>query len=133
MILKRDDYALPVSDSMWQLIEDVSKKSNGNISNGFVVSFRDTSYSVERGGYHPVEMALDHDGHLLYITDFSYVGIEPYAELSKELDFDFSMGLFQHLDVDYPIKEGVEIYSIWEGSFLSYHSMGVYQVMVKEF
>ena len=59
------------------------------------MNFRDPDYGPESGGFHPVEIRLQRQGNLwslVYITDFSYVGMGDYAGIGKEVDFDFSPG-----------------------------------------
>ncbi len=96
-----------------------------------MINFRDSTYSAESGGYHPVEIRLVKTGEQWvfdYITDFSYVGY-PYPELVKEVDFDFSSGLANFL---YQFEESItdeqvhEFYSIWESNFLSYVEMDAF-------
>ena len=86
------------------------------------------------GGFHPVEIRLekrDEAWHVCYITDFAYVGIGPYAELVKELDFDFQSGVFQNLFGVFPIEQATEMYQIWESNFLYYwFELSVYEVSV---
>ncbi len=98
--------------------------------NGVALNFRDPSYSAEAGGFHPVEIGVDPSGKVLYITDFAYVGLAPFAELAKEIDFDFQFGLLQHFGHEYPISTGRELFEIWQRNFVSYHRMGVYELTV---
>lgn len=58
--------------------------------------------------------------HILYITDFCYAGIGPYAELVKDLDFDFGAGVFQTQYGYYRIEEASDIYQVWEQNFYFY-------------
>ncbi len=51
-------------------------------------------------------------------------------EWVKEIDFDFSAGIFGHMGRDHPIELGVELYQLWEDNFVEYHRMGVYKVTV---
>jgi len=132
MNVKQTPYALPVSKQMFEVIQKSIEQSGSDFPNGVVINFKDPDYSAEEGGYHPIEIALNEEGCLLYITDFAYVYDGPFTELEKELDFDFSQGLFQQLGIDYPITQGTSLYELWEKNFLSYHSMGVYQVTVTE-
>jgi len=104
---------------------------NPRFTRGAMINFRDPAYSAEDGGYHPVEIALNGVGRLYYITDFAYVGTGGCAELVKELDFDFDIGLFQQFAMEYPIATGRMLYQIWENNFISYYEMGVYQVSLK--
>ena len=68
---------------------------------------------------------------MVYMTDFSYVGMGDYAELAKEVDFDFSSleGLVAHVHA-VPLPELGEFYEMWEGNFLTYLSLGVYSLTV---
>lgn len=103
---------------------------NGNC--GAVANFRDPDYDCSAGGYHPVEIAVARDGYIQYITNFALYGIPPHVELAKEIDFDFKLGLFQHLGRDYPIKRGRALYELWESNFISYYRMNAYCVDVSK-
>lgn len=102
----------------------------GVTKGGAVLHFRDPEYHPERGGYHPVEISIDSDHRIRYITDFAYVGAGPFCELEKELDFDFSLQLFQQMGRDYPIHQGDSLFRIWQQNFCAYYHSGVYQVTV---
>ena len=110
------------------LLETELDKAITVAGEGLIFNFRDPEYSAETGGYHPVEIAMDAEGKLLYITDFAYHGDGHYAELCKELDFDFSYGLFQQMGRDYPLHEGAELFSIWQANFCAYYQAGVFEV-----
>lgn len=87
------------------------------------INFRDPNYSVDDGGYHPVEIRLENNGdcwRFCYITDFCYVGSGYTAELAKELDFDFDAGVFQNLFGTYPIEQAIEMFQVWETNFVYY-------------
>jgi len=121
--------SLKLSRHLIEIIEQHSQDKTA--SDGyFTLSFRDTSYSAERGGYHPVEILINAAGEIQYITDFSYVGQGGYAELVKELDFDFSLGLFQHMGRDYPIEQGAELFQTFQSNFVDYYKSGVFEVEV---
>ena len=100
------------------------------IPSGYILKFRDPDYSAEHGGYHPVEVLVLPTGVLGYVTDFAYVGCPPYAELAKELDYDFSYGVFGHLGRDYPIHEGRELFLLFQQNFVSYYQSGIFSVSV---
>ena len=121
---------LTISDLLVTIIQYEVDRSEIDVSSGIVLSFKDPDYSAEEGGYHPVEIAMHNDGCLMYITDFSYVGIPPYAELAKELDFDFEYGALQQFGREYPLEQAAEIFAMWQTNFVSYHGMGVYHVTV---
>ena len=109
------------------LLESSPDTSNGN---GVVLNFRDRSYSAINGGFHPVEIAIDGDGDLIYLTDFSYVGIPPYAELEKELDWDFSRGRFFQFGCDYDLECGRGLLNFYLMNFIAYQKSGCFEVEV---
>lgn len=100
---------------------------------GFIINFRSPDYSAETGGYHPVEVMISNAGVIAYVTDFAYVGSPPYAELAKELDFDFTYGLFGHRGIDYPLQEGQALFNVFQRNFVSYYQSGVFTVSVSTF
>ncbi|AIW17790.1 DUF2787 domain-containing protein [Vibrio coralliilyticus] len=102
-----------------------------------VFNFRDKSYSVDEGGFHPVEIAICQtstgEWSIEYITDFAYMG-NYYPELERNLDFDFRVGQFF---VAYrgwlPMqgsRDAKELYQLWECSFLAYVDMDAYNEIV---
>ncbi|AIL69752.1 hypothetical protein VV93_v1c06560 [Vibrio vulnificus] len=127
------DAFLPVSADLQDVLNMVVDRSHklASSTQSLVINFRDSTYSAESGGYHPVEIRLVKTGEQWvfdYITDFSYVGY-PYPELVKEVDFDFSSGLANFL---YQFEESIndervhEFYSMWESNFLSYVEMDAF-------
>jgi len=133
MKIKRDNCLLPVSEQLCSILETEIAKSKLGPSNGFTLNFRDPDYSSERGGFHPVEIAVCADGSIHYITDFSYVGMPPMTELAKEIDFDFQLGLYRHFDREFALLEAYGFYPVWEVNFCTYYQMGAYQVEVGEY
>lgn len=119
--------ALKVSMKLLKCIRKVIQE--GGNTEGFtsiVINFRDSSYSSERGGYHPVEISLQECSTdkwvFSYITDFGYHG-HPYPELIKELDFDFSTGLFISAYLPpYPINHPSvkDMFKTWQQNFVDY-------------
>ena len=109
------------------LLESSPGTSNGN---GVVLNFRDPTYSAISGGFHPVEIAIDGDGDLIYVTDFSYVGIPPYTELEKELDWDFSQGRFHQFGCDYDLECGRGLLNLYLKNLNSYQNSGCFEVEV---
>ncbi len=88
---------LSISSKLHELLNRVYTKqleSNAALStsNYLVFNFRDTSYSADAAGFHPVEIAIcrtaDNRWSIEYITDFAYMG-NHYPELERNLDFDF--------------------------------------------
>ena len=120
--------ALPLSLALIALLEAEISKANLPAGEGLILNFKDPNYSAETGGFHPVEIAINAEGKLLYITDFAYYGQGLYAELGKSLDFDFSYGLFQQMGRDYPLHEGAQLFALWQQNFCSYVTWGVFEV-----
>ncbi|MEZ8775051.1 DUF2787 family protein [Vibrio sp. 10N.247.310.17] len=120
---------LPISTSLQDTLNRVISESGKwtPMIQSIVINFRDTSYSSENGGYHPIEISISRLGDQWvfdYITDFSYCGLMP--ELEKEIDFDFGHGVaFIRYMGEVPITESsvAEFYSMWETNFLSYIGM----------
>ena len=120
-----------VAPSLISLLQESIVAGNVNSGQAVTVSFRDPTYSAETGGFHPVEVRINAKGVPDYITDFSFAGVGSFAELVKEIDFDFSLKLFQHFGQEYPIDLGADLFEIWQQNFLSYSEMGVYAVEVQ--
>ncbi|MGS0677219.1 DUF2787 domain-containing protein [Shewanella sp. 125m-1] len=124
---------LPVTVDLQDKLNEIANQQNLPTAStkALTFNFRDTSYSAESGGWHPVEIRIEQeDGqwHFSYITDFSYVG-HPYPELAKEVDFDFDNGLvsFAYMRPQ-PISEisAMDFYQMWEMNFLAYVGMDVF-------
>jgi hypothetical protein len=132
MNIQQTGYPLSISKQLILILNtEIEQHSEVDISSGFIINFKDPDYSAESGGYHPVEMWIDELGRFQYITDFAYVGQGRHAELVKELDFDFSFGLFQQLGRDYPIIEGAELFNIWQGNFCDYYQCKIFEVTLQ--
>ena len=141
---------LPVSSKMNQCLMDVFNQrckqapdllSQLNDNESIVFNFRDKSYSAEAGGFHPVEIAFTKEAYnqwkYTYITDFAFVG-NHFPELAKEIDFDFlsEEWFASYLGKYSPLKRNeaaLELYPLWEGNFLAYVDMGVYDEIVISF
>ncbi|EJL6506027.1 DUF2787 domain-containing protein [Vibrio cholerae] len=129
---------LPVSKKLHKLLSEqltAHLLSNEALTTSryLVFNFRDKSYSVDEGGFHPVEMAICQtstgEWSIKYITDFAYMG-NYYPELERNLDFDFRVGQFF---VAYrgwlPMqgsRDAKELYRLWESNFLAYVDMDSY-------
>ena len=130
------DLPVKVSPDLLNLLwlHMAGKQTTIQQAHAVTLNFRDPSYSATTGGFHPVEIRLTRcgdDWHLAYVTDFAYVGIGDYAELAKELDFDFSSDHFSHALIgEMPSADVSEWFSLWQDNFLSYHSLGVYTVQL---
>ena len=133
MHIKFRDLALPVSERFCNAIA-AQLTQHASKSDSITINFRDPNYSAENGGFHPVEIRLEkHDNswHFCYITDFTYVGMGAFAELAKDLDFDFQAGVFQNLFGLFPIEVALDTYQIWEGNFLHYwQDLNVYTIKI---
>lgn len=133
MKINTSNLPLPVTNKLTDIIKDALKGKDLNGKTSVTLNFRDPDYSAENGGYHPVEIMLKRQGdewHILYITDFCYVGIGPYAELVKDLDFDFGAGVFQALCGYYRIEEAKDIYPDWELNFISYFRIEAFDMKI---
>ncbi|MFD3391430.1 DUF2787 family protein [Alteromonas macleodii] len=122
MHIHYEGLALPVSKRFVQALVDLLVQ-HGVSQTSVTINFRDPNYSAESGGFHPVEVRLEKRNnawHFCYVTDFAYIGNGPYAELAKDLDFDFDAGVFQNLFGTFPIEQANEMYQIWEENFLHY-------------
>lgn len=120
--------AWPISEALRTILYDAIREKSG----ACIVTFRDPTYSPNTGGFHPVEVLIGSDGNVEYITDFTYIGTPPYAELIKEIDFDFATGEFYLMGRELPLPSGRGLFNIWQENFCSYHRMGVYQMTVEE-
>ena len=136
--IKLDGCSLPVSEAFLSLLntEICKKYSESQLPKHTAITFnfRDPTYSAEAGGYHPVEIRFTRHANahqLAYITDFSYVGQGQDTELAKEIDFDVSQGICEvrHYKV-MPIAEVSKFYQMFEGNFISYYQMDVFEVSV---
>jgi hypothetical protein len=132
MKIQDKNYPLSISKKFITILSDEIAKAGidtSTVENYVILNFRDPEYSAENGGYHPVEVMVNADGIIQYITDFAYVG----EELVKELDFDLNLKLFQQMGRDYPIEQGRGLYRIFQSNFCNYYEMGVFDVTVSSF
>ena len=133
MQIQKENYPLPVSKRLIDILTREIGQVIVSTDNGVCINFRDTSYATERGGFHPVEIAIDPDGRIRYVTDFAFVGRPPMVDLVKEIDFDFSQGIFEHFGTCYPIRQGGQLFRIWQSNFCDYWKMGVFDdIRVRE-
>ena len=123
--------SLKIAPALTQLLESLRQK-NGLLGQSAIFNFHDPDYSAETGGYHPVEIMVEADGSLVYVTDFTYVGEGHFAELTTELNWDFRCNEYEQLwyGTNLPLHVGAEMFGIWQKNFLSYHEMKVFQVEV---
>lgn len=130
MNVMTEGYPVNVTKMFARIIEKAINAASVSTDDGAIINFRDPDYSAEQGGYHPVEVMVSSDGRIRYVTDFAFVGQPPYAELTKELDFDFSQGLFQQMGRDFPIREGRSLFRTWQANFCAYYESGIFGVEV---
>lgn len=130
MVIDRLSFPFRLSDDFVSILEDEIAQSGVGVDSAVVLNFRDPWYSADGGGYHPVEIRIEKSGAIAYVTDFSFVGMPPFVELAKEIDFDISLGLFQHFSREFSIECGRELFGIWQENFVSYYRSDVYQVAV---
>ena len=113
-----------------QLLNTVIKESSADTSNGVILNFRDSTYSAESGGFHPMELSVSSKGDLLYLTDFAYFGMSPFTELGIELDWNFEQDSFRQGDSYYALQCGRSLLGLYTKNFTAYYRSGVYQVEV---
>ena len=122
---------IKIAPALLQLLEGL-RQVNGLQGQSVIFNFRDPNYSAETGGYHPVEIMVEKDGSLVYVTDFTFVGQGDFAELATELNWDFRCGEYEQLwyGTNLPLHVGAEMFGIWQKNFLSYYGDDVFQVEV---
>lgn len=130
MLIRTDTLPWPIDQRLINILQHEINAAGINGNSGAVLNFRDPEYDHVTGGYHPVEVSIAADGSIRYITDFALYGCPPHVELCKEIDFDFGLRTLQHMSREYPIKQGRELYDLWEANFINYHQSGVYRVDV---
>ncbi len=126
-------YTLPVNPNLIQILSQEISQSDIIPFNEIIVNFREPGYSLINGGYHPVEILINKQGLIEYITDFSYFGSGDMAELDKDIDFDFTSGIFQYVGGIYPIEQGLELFEVWQQNFCAYYEMGVFEVEISTY
>lgn len=133
-----DNLLVPVTPTLMDLLTKVVQENNiPTDANTIVFNFRDSTYSSDDGGYHPVEISISsHNGlwQFDYITSFSYQGYH-YPELAKDIDFDMrnGTGLAYPCPIQ-PLHQLMDFYPIWEMNFIDYQSFGAFdEVKVSTF
>jgi len=119
-----------VDKRLAEILETEVKKANVPSGVPVVLNFRSPDYDAESGGFMPVEIRLSAKGSIVYATDFCYVGHGPFAELAKNVDFDFGLQVLQLLGRDFPIQEGKELWQSFQVNFIEYYKVGTYEVTV---
>jgi hypothetical protein len=113
-----------------QVINSVMRSANTPNGDGVILNFRDPEYCAEKGGFHPVELAVSPKGDLLYLTDFSFAGMPPFVELGIELDWNFEQDSFRQFDSFYDLECGRGLLGLYTKNFVAYHKGGCYEVEV---
>lgn len=124
--------SLPITTKLHQVLIDQINQHQASHFTGVILNFRDSSYSAEKGGFHPVEIALQKSHQqrwtIRYITDFAYMG-NHFPELERSLDFDIgnSMAFVAGIGWQRITAHGIhDLYQVWESNFLSYFAMGAF-------
>lgn len=136
IIFNRDGISLPVSQALLILLSQEAERTNLDLvrCTQLTFNFRNPGYSAEQGGVHPVEIRLVRgldDWLFDYVTDFSYQGIGDYAELGKELDFNFLDG--EHFMQGWgPLRlaEARDLFELWQHNFVAYCGLECFSVTV---
>ena len=123
-------YPFVLASSLVTLLDDLlNDKADENIC----INFCDPDYSVEQGGFHPVEIHINSRGMLETVTDFSYAGCPPFVGLAVELDWQFvEPQYFRQFDSMYEVVVGQSLFYIWAENFCAYYDMGVYRVELSQ-
>lgn len=98
-----------------------------------ILNFRYPTYSAETGGFRPVEVRSIRQGnewHLDYVTEFTSVGMGPYAELVTDLNFDFGCQAFTCMYGNIPNQELNDAFKFWARNFTAYYLDDIYVVSV---
>ncbi|MBF0382647.1 MAG: DUF2787 family protein [Magnetococcales bacterium] len=130
MKINIENCPLPISRKFVRLLKAEIEKSGVETKHGIIINFKDPDYSAETGGYHPVEVMISESGIIQYVTDFAFAGAPPFAELVKDIDFDFQAGIFEQMGRVYPIEQGGPLFQIFECNFVSYYQMSVFHTKV---
>lgn len=120
------------SDKLKKILNQAIAQAGLPVVERYTVSFKDTDYSAESGGFRPVEIAVSQiasgEWIIEYITEFGYFG-NYYPELERSVDFDISSGSWfmaysgwNSLDND----DCREFYDLWENNFIQYVGMNAY-------
>ena len=124
--------ALEISNKLHRIVQKVVSKHELGTAQSIIINFKDSNYSAEQGGFHPVEICFQRDSNnqcsYLYITDFSFSG-GPYPELDRDLDFDIGNNSFfaRHSGWQNINSHSVrEMYKLWEGNFLAFYDMDAF-------
>lgn len=130
MKIKTTGYVLRIEKALIDILEKEIDKNKSQYDNSCAINFRDPTYSAKTGGYHPVEIRINQQDVIQYITDFSYVGQEELTELAKEIDFDFASGILEQFGRCFPLENAYELFPVWQQNFVAYYNSGVFEVSI---
>lgn len=131
MHIQAQGYALPIDPALIDLLNRQLASRHHPPGKLLVLQFRDPDYDDILGGYHPVDIAVDGQGRILWITDFAYTEVAGVTELARELDFDFFREIFQHRGFCQPLTYGADLFRLWQSNFLHYVQMNVFDVRIQ--
>jgi hypothetical protein len=131
MNIQYTGYPVAVSKQLVAIISQERCIRQPEIESGFIINFQDPDYDFQSGGYHPVEIYVNAQGCIQYITDFSYIGNGQFAQLAKELNFDFAKGIFEQMGTVFPIQQGAGLFRLWQANFCAYHKAQVFQSRIQ--
>ncbi len=121
---------LPLNPKLAEQLANFIPKSLAD--KAVVLNFRESTYSPETGGYHPVEISLrlltSNHWQISYITDFCFVGQGDFTELAKCLDFDVGQNVYQDLYQCTELSAGLEMFKLWQTNFMAYLKMEVFEI-----
>lgn len=129
MQIRAAHFSWSISPKLVKIIEDAIRDAGIPPNAGAVINFRDPNYCPDSGGFHPVEIRINPDGQIEYVTDFALVGRPPDCELTPELNF--AATVFEHFGTIYNQSEGRDLFKLWQSNFIEYHKMDVYSVSVR--
>jgi len=136
MTVHQSGLHLPISQAFINILYEALSYSPpaGQSCSSVVINFRDQKYTVENGGFHPVEIRLiyrENRWYLDYITDFSFMG-GPWPELEKEMDISWSQQYIWHYLIgDMDPDGGGALFELWQRNFIQYWRMNIYTVSIQ--
>lgn len=115
----------PLSDKLVAILEEEMERFGIATSVGAILTFRGHDHA---DGLHTVEIAVGPGGRIEYVSALSCSDGRSHSGPVRELDFDFSLGVFQRQDVRQPLVQVREIFRLWQENFLKHHGRGAYTV-----
>jgi len=130
MKVQQHSYLLPVSENLVAILEKNVTQSGIETSNGVIINFRDKNSYLSIDGLLQVNITIHSDGKLQCITVFDESGYRRHREIENKLNFNFDSNSFRNDDEEYPLSQAIEVFTLWQRSFCSYYTMGVYHVNI---